>query len=75
MVRYSAMLIAAFGLAASAVGCDVEERREGELPDIEVEEGQLPEYDVQTPDIDVETRERNIEVPEIEAEWPEEREP
>lgn len=73
MVRYmrNAMLVAAFGLAA---GCEVEERREGELPDIEVEEGRLPDYDVETPDIDVETRERTIEVPEVEAEWPDGRE-
>jgi hypothetical protein len=40
----------AFGLAA----CSVEQTEEGELPDVDVQGGQLPEYDVDA--ADVETR-------------------
>lgn len=54
----------AAGLFALA-GCDIDQTREGELPDVDVDvaEGQLPEFDVRGPDIDVESEERTIDVP------------
>lgn len=60
---------ASLALAIAAVlplaACDVEQTREGDLP--EVEGGQLPEYDVDVdaPDVDVETDTAVIEVPDV----------
>ncbi|MEL6604328.1 MAG: hypothetical protein AAFP20_13995 [Cyanobacteria bacterium J06614_10] len=58
-------------LSLFAVGCSVEQTREGELPDVDVdvqaEPGQLPQYDVEGPDVDVETKETTVEVPEVEV--------
>ena len=46
-----------------AVGCTVEQTREGKAPDVDVEGGRLPMYDVNWADVDVGTAERTIEVP------------
>ena len=56
-------------LALAAFGCSVEQTREGEMPDVdvEVEEGQLPRYDVDGPDIDVDIEEREIKVPDVDV--------
>ena len=52
-------------LALGLWGCDVEQTEEGELPDVDmnVEPGNMPEYDVDAPDVDIETEQRTIEVP------------
>ncbi len=63
-----ALLIApafAFGLAA----CDVDQTEEGELPDVEVEGGEMPGYDVETPDVEV--TEDTVTVPDVDVEMPE----
>jgi hypothetical protein len=48
-----ALLVAAIGLA----GCEVEKTQEGEMPDVSVEGGQMPEYEQtregRMPDVDV----------------------
>ena len=49
----------AVGMAA----CDVDQTEEGEAPEVEVEEGQLPSYDVDAPDVDV--TEDTVTVPDI----------
>ncbi|MDT0575262.1 hypothetical protein RM533_03585 [Croceicoccus sp. F390] len=56
--------VLALGLSA----CDVEKTQDGELPEVDVEAGQLPEYNVDTADVDVTTEERVVEVPVIETE-------
>ena len=69
----TATLIAAmttFGLA----GCDVDVEEEGELPEIEVKEGNMPEVEVTGPDVEVGTEEKTIEVPDIDVDLPEEDE-
>lgn len=48
-----------------ALGCDVDQTREGKAPEVEVKEGQLPEYDVDTPEINIRTKKREVEVPEV----------
>ncbi len=57
---------AALGLAA----CDVEQTEEGDMPevDMQVDGGELPEYDVDTADVDVEMEEETIEVPTLDVE-------
>ncbi|MEO1637409.1 MAG: hypothetical protein AAFS04_20285 [Cyanobacteria bacterium J06631_9] len=70
-IKKVSVLSMALLLSLSAVGCRVQQTREGELPDVDVdvqaEPGQLPAYDVDGPDVDVETTEKTIEVPEVEV--------
>ncbi len=62
------VISAACGLAAlSLAACDVEQTEEGEMPEVSVEGGNLPEYDVDVPDVDVTTEEQTIEVPVIDV--------
>ena len=56
----------AIGLAA----CDVDQTQEGEMPEVEVTGGQMPEYDVETADVDVGTEEKVIEVPDVDVTMP-----
>jgi hypothetical protein len=61
-------------LAVPLVGCNVRQTEEGELPDVEVKGGELPEYDVSTADVDVKTKETTIEVPTVDVQSPSENE-
>lgn len=47
--------------------CQVEREQAGRLPDVdvEVEPGQLPEYDIQGPDVNVGVTERTVTVPKV----------
>lgn len=65
MYRNASKLFVAIGLSAFAFGCEVEQTREGEMPEVEVREGQLPAYDVDTAEIETGTRTDTVEVPEI----------
>lgn len=60
-------LVALLGLALSS--CDVDQTREGELPevdvDVETEAGQLPAYDVDWADVDVTTTTKTVEMPSV----------
>jgi len=53
----------AFGLAA----CDVDQTEEGELPDVDVEGGQVPEYDVDAADVDVGTDTQTVITPDVDV--------
>jgi hypothetical protein len=64
----AASLIAPFALGLAA--CDVDQTEEGEMPEVNVEGGNMPEYDVETADVDVGTEEKTIEVPTIDVEVP-----
>lgn len=55
----------AVGMAA----CDVDQTQEGEMPEVQVEEGQLPAYDVDAADIEV--TEDTVTVPDIDVNPPE----
>ncbi|WP_415844135.1 hypothetical protein ACMYUJ_11945 [Stutzerimonas zhaodongensis] len=60
------VLLTSLGMA----GCDVEQTEEGSLPNVEVEGGNMPEYDVDTPDVDVGTKEKTITVPDVDVDLP-----
>lgn len=65
------------GLATAAmtfafVGCDVDVEDSGELPNVEVEPGEMPDVDVEGPDVDVDTEERDVTVPDVDVEMEEE---
>ena len=55
--------IVAAALLGLVAGCDIDVKDEGQLPDIEVEGGRLPDVDMRGPDIDVHQEEKEIEVP------------
>lgn len=75
-VRFLALGAAVFLLGA----CDVDQVDEGEMPevdvDVEVEEGELPEYDVDAPEIDIrsDTDTVVVETPEIDVDVPDDTE-
>ena len=57
----------AFGLSA----CSVDQTEEGDLPEVEVEGGALPEYDVDAADVDVNTDTQQVVVPDVDVTMPE----
>ncbi len=63
---------AAVATCFAAAACDVDQTKEGELPDVDVNvsEGQLPEFNVQGPDVDVGTKNETIQVPTIDVDTP-----
>lgn len=64
------MLIAASCFAMTA--CDVDQTKEGELPDVDVNAsgGQLPEFNVEGPTVNVGTENKTIQVPTIDVDAP-----
>lgn len=66
MKRRSIFFLApVFALGVAA--CSVEQTEEGDMPDVEVEGGQLPEYDVDAPDVDVGTDTTTVVVPDVDV--------
>jgi hypothetical protein len=62
------LLIAALGaLALGTSACDVEKTKDGDMPEVKVDGGKLPEYDVDAPDVNVKTEKKTIEVPTVEV--------
>ncbi len=82
------MVLAAL-FAVSLGACSVEKTEEGEMPDVEVKGGELPEYDVDaaevsvgtqtatvaTPDVDVSTQTSTVTVPDVDVKMPPEKKP
>lgn len=56
-------------LATSLIACDIDQKKEAELPeidvDVETEPGQLPTFDVDWADVNVGTKTRMVEVPKV----------
>lgn len=69
-IASSAILAASVAL----VGCDVDQTEETELPEVEMREGNMPEFDVETADVDVGTEEKTVEVPTMDVEMPDDAE-
>lgn len=57
-------------LAIALAACDVDQTQEGELPEVEVKGGQMPEFDVETADVDVGTKQTTVEVPDVDITMP-----
>lgn len=64
MFRVGVLLWAVSG----AVGCSVEQTREAEAPEVSVDAGRLPQYDVNWADVDVGTTQRTVTVPVVRVE-------
>lgn len=56
-------------LVIASVGCTIEKEQAGEAPevDVDVEPGNLPEYEVEGPQVDVGTEQKEVTVPEVEV--------
>ena len=56
-------------------GCDVDQTKEGKLPEVEVNAtgGQLPEYNVTGPDVNVTTENVTVEVPKVDVDLPKDK--
>ncbi len=67
-------IVRVLGIAAilSVSACDVDQTKEGELPDVNVNTsgGQMPEFDVDTPTVNVGTETKTIEVPTVDVDGP-----
>lgn len=65
-------------LAASTfltfAACDVDQTKEGELPDVDVNTsgGQMPEFDVQGPEVNVGMENQTVQVPTLDVDVPDE---
>ncbi len=64
--------VSCLGIAA----CDVDQKKEAELPDVEINAsgGQLPEFEVTGPDVNVTTENVVVEVPKVDVDVPQENE-
>jgi hypothetical protein len=59
---------AAAAFLFASVGCDVKKTESGAMPDVKVEGGKLPKYDVDTADVSVKQKETEVTVPKITSE-------
>lgn len=70
-VRGAMSLLFAFltVVALSTTGCRVTQTEEGRAPDVDVkvDDGKLPEYDVDAADVDVKTKETTVKVPDVDV--------
>lgn len=66
----TAMAAATLGLAA----CDVDQTEEAEMPEVNVEGGNMPEFDVETADVDVGSEEVTVDVPTVDVDMPDDAE-
>lgn len=89
MAKKLGITVLAILMVASLSACSVEKTEEGEMPDVEVKGGELPEYDVDaadvevgtttatitTPDVDVSTETSTVTVPDVDVTMPSEKKP
>ncbi len=63
--RKTVMLLATFSFLTFA--CSVDKEESGEMPEVEmdVEDGNIPEYDVDWANVEVSTREKKVKVPKV----------
>lgn len=63
------LLLSLAAILVTSAGCRVQQEEAGELPeaDVDVEPGNLPEYEVEGPEVDVGTEEQEVTVPEVEV--------
>lgn len=54
----------------SLAGCRVRQTEEGKVPEIQVKDGKLPKYDVDTAKVDVTKQKVQVEVPKVKVTMP-----
>lgn len=77
LIARAAALSAVPAIALSFSSCEVKKTEEGEMPEVKVEGGNLPKYDVDAPEIKVDEKKidipDSITVPDIDVVTPEEK--
>lgn len=71
-IRKFAVISLALGTALALSACEVSQTEEGDMPDVTVEEGSLPAYDVEPADVTVGSKEVTVDVPTVDVDMPEE---
>ncbi|MEM8808166.1 MAG: hypothetical protein AAGF01_19265 [Cyanobacteria bacterium P01_G01_bin.38] len=63
------LVVPAAMLIAFSAGCRIEQESAGEMPDVDVDvdAGEVPEYEVEGPEVEVGTQEETVTVPEVEV--------
>lgn len=66
-MRFWKLALAPVMALTFATACTVTKTEEGRAPDVDVDAGKVPEYDVdvQTPDVDVKTDTQTVVVPDV----------
>ncbi len=72
LIKKTAVMAFAMTSALALAACDVDQTEEGALPDVTVEGGNMPEYDVETADVDVGVETVPVAVPDVDIEMPDE---
>jgi hypothetical protein len=67
MLKKFGVLMAALTMVVALGACTVEQTEEGELPEVNVEGGNMPEYDVDPVDVEVTTDTATITVPDVDV--------
>ena len=67
MLKKFGVLMAALTMVVALGACSVEQTEEGELPEVNVEGGNMPEYDVDAADVDVTTDTATVSVPDVDV--------
>ena len=68
--RNALFAVCSASLMFALSGCNVEKTEEGELPEVKVEGGNMPKYEVETPEVEVGTKTVEVEVPTATVEMP-----
>lgn len=65
--RFGLVAVAAFAFVG--LGCDVDVKDQGTLPDVDVDAtpGEAPNVDVHGPDVDVSSTEKEVTVPDVDV--------
>lgn len=67
MLKKIGVLMAALTMVVALGACSVEQTEEGEMPDVNVEGGNMPEYDVEPVDIEITTDTATVTVPDVDV--------
>ena len=66
-MRSKIALLLAATLVLPLTACQVRQTEEGEMPEVEVQGGNVPEYDVDAADVEVSTTPTDVTVPDIDV--------
>ena len=59
----SSIMFTAAALMVPSMGCDIDVNDPGQLPDIEIRNGRMPNVDVRGPEVEVREQQKEVEVP------------
>ena len=67
MLKKFGVLMAALTMVVALGACSVEQTEEGEMPEVNVEGGNMPEYDVDPVDVEITTETATVTVPDVDV--------